>query len=297
MQAGTNAHSIHHARPAAGLESFVRCYGQRTGTLPSDSSVMQPVHARVAGILEFILGDAIRVTYAGSHAEKSARGAVLIGMQTFRRATLQMSGHVDTFAVLFQPTGLFRLFSVPMPEMADRDEAAEAVLGPGIRAMEDRLAACRTFEERVTAMNRCLLRYLPAGRPLDPVAAAATQILRSPASASIPALAAFSGLGQRQFERRFAAQVGINPKLFACIARFEAVMDRMTRSSGTSWTNAAHRFGYHDQMHLVHDIGRFTGETPTKILSVFRLFFREAVEGLNASADPAHVLCDSRLIL
>ena len=87
------------------------------------------------------------------------------------------------------------------------------------------------------------------------------------------------------------------PKLFARIVRFEAVMDRMTRGPGASWTDTAHRYGYHDQMHMVHDIQRFTGETPTRILPVFQLVFREAIDGLRSSGDPMHILNDSRLIL
>jgi hypothetical protein len=35
----------------------------------------------------------------------------------------------------------------------------------------------------------------------------------------------------------------------------------------------AHQFGYHDQMHMVHDFGEFTGETPTKTLSQLRAVF------------------------
>lgn len=71
----------------------------------------------------------------------------------------------------------------------------------------------------------------------------------------------------------------------------------MTRVAGASWVDTAYRFGYHDQMHMVHDIQRFTGETPTRILDVFQLFFREAIDGLRSSSDPTHILRNSRLIL
>jgi hypothetical protein len=37
--------------------------------------------------------------------------------------------------------------------------------------------------------------------------------------------------------------------------------------------NSAHRFGYYDQMHMVHDFSRFTGETPTRTLQHFKAAF------------------------
>ncbi|HEY1767131.1 MAG TPA: helix-turn-helix domain-containing protein [Terracidiphilus sp.] len=292
-----NPHSIVHARPAPGLEAFVRCYGQRRGRIAASAAVVQPVHARAACILEFNLGDRSRVRYSASGLEKIAQRAVLIGLQTFRRATLHMSGTVDSFGILFQPAGLHRLFAVPVSEVTDSDHEAEAVLGRGIIELEMRLADCRTFQQRVAAADRFLVDRIAAGRESDGVAAAADWILRNPGAASIAALTSMTGLSLRQFERRFASQIGMSPKLFACIVRFEAVMDRMTRGPDASWTDTAHRFGYHDQMHMVHDIERFTGETPTKILDVFQLAFHEAIDGLRASGDPTHILRDSRLIL
>ncbi len=89
----------------------------------------------------------------------------------------------------------------------------------------------------------------------------------------------------------------MRPKLFARIVRFEAVMDRMTRGPRASWADTAYRYGYYDQMHMVHDIQRFTGETPPRILDVFQFVFREAIDELRSSGDPAHILSDSRLIL
>jgi transcriptional regulator GlxA family with amidase domain len=75
-----------------------------------------------------------------------------------------------------------------------------------------------------------------------------------------------AGLSLRQFERRFLQQVGMSPKLLARIARFEAALDCMARSQTQTWTEVAHRFGYYDQMHMVHEFAEFTGETPKDTL-------------------------------
>jgi AraC-like DNA-binding protein len=75
-------------------------------------------------------------------------------------------------------------------------------------------------------------------------------------------------------------QVGVSPNLFARIARFEAALDRMARSPQGSWTEVAHRFGYYDQMHMVHDFSRFTGETPTRTLQHFEAAFEQQMTAI-----------------
>ena len=75
-------------------------------------------------------------------------------------------------------------------------------------------------------------------------------------------------------------------KLFARIARFEAALDRMARSPQGSWTEVAHRFGYYDQMHMVHDFSRFTGETPTRTLQHFEAAFERQMMAIRSGHAP-----------
>jgi len=74
-----------------------------------------------------------------------------------------------------------------------------------------------------------------------------------------------TGLSARQFERRFTQQVGVRPKLYSRIARFEAALDNKLRSPGKSWLRVAHELGYHDQMHLIHDFRELSGEAPGRM--------------------------------
>jgi len=178
------------------------------------------------------------------------------------------------------------LFALPAQEFTDKDFDAEQVFGPAIARFQERLADCRTFEERISVANQFLLRRALTVPPRDGIAAAATDIIRRAGGARIPAMAGRVGLGVRQFERRFVQQVGVSPKLLARIARFEAALDRMARSPQGSWTEVAHRFGYYDQMHMVHDFSRFTGETPTRTLQHFETAFERQMTAIRSGHAP-----------
>jgi AraC-like DNA-binding protein len=292
---GGAMHRMRFLRPAPGLEGFVRCYAHEFGEVPD--TVIHPVHARAAAILAFTFGGYAVADYFDGKPRKSSHNTDLIGMQTYRRLELHVRGSIDSFFILFQPAGVNRLFSLPMHEFTDQDFEGEAVLGPVIAALHERLGECRSFEERVSVVDRFLLRRAMAAGSVDGVTAASNLIIRRGGCERIPALADSAGLSLRQFERRFMQQVGMGPKLFARIARFEAVMDLMARAPTESWTSVAHRFGYFDQMHMVHEFAEFTGQTPTETLNAFKTHFRDVLAALESEQDPSNALRDTRLII
>lgn len=114
-------------------------------------------------------------------------------------------------------------------------------------------------------------------------------MLRCHGQVRIGRLANSVGLSVRQFERRFIQQVGVRPKLYARIARFEAALDSRARSGTKSWTEVAHEFGYHDQMHLVHDFEQFSGETPTNLLTEVENAHRAFIDAVRLGRlSPSH---------
>lgn len=285
---------ISFLRPAKGLEGIVRCYVQELGQ--ESATVIHPVHARGTPILAFCFGDKTDAHHCDGKLERT-HNVDLVGMQTHQRLHLHFRGTIDSFFVLFQPTGLNRLFSLPMHEFTDQDLDAELVMGPMIARLHQRLGECRSALERVSVMDQFLLGRVKDACALDGVSAAANLIIRRGGCESISSIAGRAGLSMRQLERRFMQQVGMGPKLLARIARFEAVMDSMARASIRSWTSAAHRFGYFDQMHMVHEFAEFTGQTPTETLSVFRSYFREVLSDIQSDADTQAPLRETRLVI
>jgi AraC-like DNA-binding protein len=282
---GSHTHGIRLVRPAPALEPFVRYYGAVDARL-FGTVFVHPVHARAAPILDFEFGDEDAVLYvpSGGGPPIVSPRSVLVGVQTHKTGELRIGGTVNSFVILFQPDGLNLLFALSSEEFTNRSFDAESVLGPTIRRFHQQLADCSSFEERISVADRFFIRRAVAACARNEVTAAANQILRWAGRARIPAIADLAGLSVRQFRRKFVQQVGVSPKLFARIARFEATVDRMARSPGGSWTQVAHRFGYFDQMHMVHEFAEFTGETPTRTLHHFEAAFQEQIAAIRSGS-------------
>jgi AraC-like DNA-binding protein len=74
------------------------------------------------------------------------------------------------------------------------------------------------------------------------------------------------GWSRKQLAARFRDEVGLTPKTAARVLRFQALLAGL-RSGGTrEWVDLALECGYFDQSHLVRDVRRFTGLTPTELV-------------------------------
>jgi transcriptional regulator GlxA family with amidase domain len=166
---------------------------------------------------------------------------------------------------------------VPAEELTNDDFEGEAVLGRELGELLRRLGDVSSFTDRVRVADAYLCAKRPALDSISSMTTAATKVLSSSGCVRVSDLAHHAGLGIRQFERRFRYEIGIPPKLYARIVRFEAALQRKATSPGARWIDIAHALGYHDQMHMVHDFNRLSGDSPTAIGSQLDMFVRPEI--------------------
>jgi AraC-like DNA-binding protein len=252
------------ADPAKQLRRYVRKYVHVEVSL-ADSVLFLPIPARSVTCIEFTFGDPYRIHPVDGSALEVTHPTTIIGAKTCQRIRLELRGHVETFAILFQPTGLQRLFSLPGGVIVNAHYEADMVLGPAMAHLRLQLGETKSFAERVRLADTCLTSLIPRVDDALCVDAAVQQIVSNQGRVRILDLARHAGLGLRQFERRFADDLGISPKLYARIIRFEAAVRKRAVSSCVNWTTVAHELEYHDQMHMIHDFQLLSGENPTSL--------------------------------
>jgi AraC-like DNA-binding protein len=172
-------------------------------------------------------------------------------------------GDTGSILVRFTPQGAACL-GVPSSDLASQSiDLGEILPSSRVREVGERLADARGDDGRIAVVEH-FLRSLPYVH--DPEVARAVEWLTSAANgeALIAAVARRLMLSERQLERRFLASVGITPKRFATLRRFERAVK--LAETAPSLTSAALDAGYYDQSHFIRDFRRFTGAAPAVLL-------------------------------
>jgi AraC-like DNA-binding protein len=189
----------------------------------------------------------------------------LFGTQTRSPGSFSFEGSVLAFGIFFKPFASWQLFRIPPAQFADQKFEAHAVFGPWITELWLKLAERETFCDRVRLATVTLLPFAERAAPETRTMAAAESLLQADSGMRIEQLARESCMTVRTFERKFVGEMGLSPKVFARLRRFQMALDRK-RASGTRWLNVAHELGYFDQMHMVKDFRAFGGEAPSQLL-------------------------------
>ena len=113
-------------------------------------------------------------------------------------------------------------------------------------------------------MERALLSHLRNPPERHGAVPAALDVLGQSAEARVRDVARRVGLSQRRFIQVFAAEVGMTPKLYSRVRRFQQA--RALARKTADWARIAVDCGYFDQSHLIRDFLEFSGLTPTDYL-------------------------------
>ena len=267
-----SAQRTQFGRPSIGAMRFVRHYAQRDVRL-GNSLLTVPVVARSCSLLDFELGDPIGVHSSCNGLAERVEAPALVGLETYSQNLLLLTGNFEHFQIHFRPLALSHLFGLPVLDLTNCNYAAHAVLGSAISQLYQRLGEAHTFEDRVRLADSFIACHSTRAPSRDPIELAANEIVRHRGRCRIDSLAHHTGFSMRNFQRVFLNRVGVSPKLFSRIVRFELALQSKAASPHTSWATVAQNCGFHDQMHLVHDFRQFSGETPTGLLAEEKLVF------------------------
>ena len=93
-----------------------------------------------------------------------------------------------------------------------------------------------------------------------------SQIQNSSESINFKKLAEKSGYSQKQFIHLFKKYVGLTPKQFHRIVRFNEILNAIFEKEKVDWAFVASEFGYYDQAHFIKDFQAFSGHNPKQYI-------------------------------
>lgn len=190
-------------------------------------------------------------------------GAMVSGAYS-RCFLIDTAAHANIIGVHFRPGGACLFLNLPASEIRDQHVDLDMIWGEHATELRYRLQEAKSTQFRFHLLETALKNHLARGIQRHRAVSLAVRALENhPEEWSVRDLAERLGMSQRAFIQAFKEQVGVTPKLFSRLRRFQRALSKLERDESPDWLGLATDCGYFDQSHLIHDFRTFSNLTPT----------------------------------
>jgi AraC-like DNA-binding protein len=189
------------------------------------------------------------------------------------------TGRVSSvMGVVFRPGAAQAFLAAPAVDFSDQAIQLDLVWGwRSADQLLDRLLEARTAETRLRIVEEALIDRMQTFRqkhlPMHPIMKYALNVFdNAPHIRTVADISREIGWSRRWFSHAFAEQVGMTPKRYCRLVRFQDVVRQTASQRSVDWAGIASAGGFCDQAHLVHEFRAFSGLTPEMFLNSERPF-------------------------
>ncbi|HUB19269.1 MAG TPA: helix-turn-helix domain-containing protein [Acidobacteriaceae bacterium] len=253
--------------PAPPLAAFVRCFWYWEGA-PQPHARERLMPNGEASMIFNLREEEMRLYDVDDSGRFASCGlAGLTGPRT-SCFVIDTASEDRVIGIQFRAGGTFPFFREPASEIANLATPLEDLWRGAGAAIREQLLAASSPDAMFAILERSLLAHLVRPPELHPaIRFARAHICGAPQIATVAGVLERIGLSQRRFIELFHAQIGLTPKAFCRVRRFQRVLENVHRKPAVDWAQVALDGGYYDQAHFIHDFQSFSGLTPAAYLA------------------------------
>ncbi len=258
---------FHFAKPSADLAPYIKQYWGMNSALTGGRKHIQRIVPNGLMELSFYLGEAPR----NLNGEKFFCSHSLISGQLRSHFDIVTEGYTDLFSVSLKPYGATMFFDIPMSEITDYHIALRNLVPKNMELPEEKLYEAGNFQSRVHIIEEWLRILKKQNREnyyLQRIMYNIQKINNSRGHSTIEDLAGHACLSRKQYERIFNGQIGLTPKNFLRIIRFQNAIHYKQKFPEADLLDLTYQCGYYDQSHMIRDFKALSGHTPKQYFDV-----------------------------
>lgn len=252
--------------PQPPLSQFVDCFWFYDGYVqPHAKERLLPDGS--TGLVVNLREDNVRVYDREDHNRlQKLSGSVICGPHS-ESFVIDTAEQASVIGVHFRPGGAYPFFNLPAGELLNMHVSLETLWGRKAGELRERLLEANGPDAKLQVLEQVLLAQ--AARPLQrhrAVAFALQEFHGLPGERAVAEVTSQIGLSARRFIDVFRDEVGLTPKLFCRVRRFQNVLRRVKKRQRVEWADVAVECGYFDQAHFIRDFQTFSGINPSDYL-------------------------------
>lgn len=154
-------------------------------------------------------------------------------------------------------------FPFPMNEIVDSVVDADLIWGGELGLLRERLLETNDIDRRFQIVEQFLMIEFRSQMKLDPcISFAIGEMTERPDALNITRMNHQIGYSQKHFIEMFRRSVGVTPKAYLKIMRFQKAIATIDDNDEHDWGSIALECGFYDQSHFINDFKHFAGFTP-----------------------------------
>ncbi len=252
--------------PAAPLSRFVQMlwYAQAPVIAHRYERILPTGCAQVIFNLE---RDYLHDCPEGLPDQRIAPGLVVGGRSTYE--IIASSDMISLIGISFKPGGFAAFAGDAVDRFSNLSIPLDAAWGAASLMLRSRLRETDDIRTRFRVIEAFLLERLAACA--TPQGDARRQLVefglssfgRAPAISTVREVARRTGLSERRFSQIFREEVGLSPKVWCRLQRFQRAVRMLHSGADVPWAELALDCGFYDQSHFANEFRAFSGVDAT----------------------------------
>lgn len=175
------------------------------------------------------------------------------------------SDMADLIGIVFEPGGFAPFVSDAVDLFSNRSVPLEDAWGATARSLRDRLREIADVRTRLSFLERFLTQRFAVQlaqrgkRRAGEVAFAVRGFDCAPGMATVREMAKQTGWSERRFSQVFREAVGLSPKTWCRVQRFQRAVQQLHAGGDVRWAELALDCGFYDQSHFANEFRAFSG--------------------------------------
>jgi AraC-like DNA-binding protein len=248
--------------PLPALRPFVSQLWASESEPASSRSGPAREHALPTGAMHIVFRlnpEPLRLFRSSDDAVGYTVGHALVGGVRSAHYIRDVSSPSCAVGAILRPGAAELLFRASAEEFAERHTQLDC-LWSDTDAIHAQLTEARTLEQRLVHLENALLSRLPKVHGLHPAVAVALEHFDG--MTRVQTVVEHTGYSHRRFIAQFRRAVGLTPKTYLRVQRFQQALVLAHDQATPDWSQIAAELGFTDQSHLIRDFKAFAGITP-----------------------------------
>ena len=247
--------------PCDALKPYIRCFWGTLRPLQPTASINDPLPGLV--IPDTCMDVIFDIQYTRNTCSATF---CTLDEHSYRTASQANQETIGTFGIRFYAWTASLFADMDFCGMKNQAIAADIPFRQLVKQLTPLLFDEPTLTGKAAVAERFLLRALDRIHPDPNLLNAVHYLLKTSGRAKISELSEYAALSSRKLERLFQQHMGISPKSFASLARYQLLWQDIAAHPRLNLLDAVDKYGYTDQAHLLNDFRRHHLMNPAQAL-------------------------------